>query len=299
MWKFRVARALVATPLVLFGLALPARAGDLFHRPCGGGCSTEVIKVPGNEIVVETARPQVIVNETRVVRPRHVRAHAVAPVAPVAPLMAAPPMVATIFTPMALPVAPAPPLHAVAACPAHAPLSTVAACPPAPPVRGPLSALHEMELAHLEARKLHASLQAEMAHTQDAFNRMSASLQSGLGAPKLAANGDTTQALVAEVQRLNGLVGGLTDKTKELQTLVIAHDEVIKTRVLQPGNGSGCGTADTKRLEDMIKDLQKLVLRHDDVLQNMVRQRIIPPPPPLPGAPAAMPPAAACPPNGH
>jgi hypothetical protein len=289
MWKVRVARAPLAGLVLLLGLVLPARAGDLLRRcfpDCGSPCNTEVIKLPAQQITVETARPQVVVNETRVVhaKPRRVAA-APAPVM-AAPLAFAPsPMVATIFTPMAMPLtaaAPVPHLAAPLACPKE---------------RTTLDALHDMERHSLEVQKLHAAHTVEMAHAKDAFKRMSLSLQSALGSGTVQANGDddVRTELRKEVARLNGLITGISDKTtriegviKELQQFALVHDEVIKNKVLQ-GSGStatsSCGSAssDTKKLEAMIAELQKLVIKHDEVLRDLLaRQRGIPVPGPGP-----------------
>jgi hypothetical protein len=296
MWKFRVTRAL-PVGLVLLGLVPAARAGDLFHRcqpDCGAGCSTEVIKIPGHQVVVETARPQVVVNETRTVsRPHHrfVTAVAPPPVQAVAPMQAfAPaPVVATIFTPMHLPMpamAPlqmAPPPMTLGACAPH-PVSEVRV--PAPE-RSALDAAHALEQHSLELRKIQSSRQLEMDHATKVFQRVAASFSSGLESTPLKANGCdacTVQAqLKTEVDRLNGLISQGNDNAKrletyikDLQTLVIAHDEVIKKKVLANGNSPGCASGDLKALTDSIKELQKLVLTHDDILRDLVKQRAVP-----------------------
>ncbi len=290
MQKFRVAGVPLAG-LLLLGLALPAQAG--FFSPCKPDCcapTTEVVRVPGHEIVVETARPQVVVNESRVVHAKPHRVVTAVPVQQAMPMQAVPmqamapaPMVATIFTPMA-----AAPLAApLAAAPT---VSTMMACPPPARERTSLDALRDMEYHQLEVKKLHAAQQIELAHAQQVFQRMSTSLQAGLGGIQL---GDSTvqSDLAKEVARLRDLVNGGSDRTtrlegviKELQQLTITHDEVIKQKVLQ-GVGSA-GGGDLKRIEDMIKELQKLVLRHDDILRDLVRQRAAPLPP---GPPAMVP----------
>jgi hypothetical protein len=245
-----------------------------------------VIKLPASQIVVEQSRPQVVVNETRVVhaKPHRIAAAPTFAVAP-APLALAPaPMVATIFTPMAMP-APMPPL-------------SMAPCPPCPEqvkARTALDALHDLEYHSLEVRKIQAVNNIEMQHAQEALKRMSSQLQSSLSQGSLSAgNGDAVQTeLRAQVARLTDLVNGSTDRTnqlekviKELQTLILAHDEVIKNKVLQGGGGPSCGggSSDVQRLEAMIKEMQQLVLRHDDVLQEIVRQKRMAPGPMMPPA---------------
>jgi hypothetical protein len=282
MWKLGPVRVFLAGMMLSCGPASYTRAGDFF-RKCApdSDCNTEVVKIPGHQIVVETARPQVVVNEARVAKPRKVVTTTVqAPVMTAAPMMAAP-MVATIFTPMALPAVHAAPL-------------TAAPCAE----KSALDAVHAMEANHLEIRKLQAARDLELQHANMALKRMSDSIQSSLSGTKLSANGDSSDIrtqLAAEVNRLNAAISGTNDRStrlegliKELQQLVIVHDEVIKKKVLGTNGTGGCGGTDAKRVEDMIRDLQKMVLNHDQILQDMMRQRgaALPPgPPPAAGRP--------------
>src|SRR5262249_5415678 len=51
--------------LVLSGLPPKVLAGDLF-RKCTPDCNAQVIQLPAQQVIVETARPKVVVQETRV-----------------------------------------------------------------------------------------------------------------------------------------------------------------------------------------------------------------------------------------
>src|SRR5205807_9864 len=86
--------------------------------------------------------------------------------------------------------------------------------------------------------------------------------------------------LAQEVARLQTAINGTVDRStrlegliKELQQLVIVHDDVIKKKVLGANGGSGCGGSDAKRMDDMMKELQKLVISHDEILREMLKQR--------------------------
>src|SRR5207249_4948418 len=88
---------------LLLALALRSDAG-WFHRCHSGDCvQQDVVRLPAQEVRVETTRPRVIVHETAVTeRVRHGRA--LVGVQPAVPFLATPaPVVATFFTPVALP----------------------------------------------------------------------------------------------------------------------------------------------------------------------------------------------------
>src|SRR4029077_11711383 len=70
------------------------QAGGFFHK-CDTDCNSETVELPSQKIVVKTARPQVVVEETRLTQ-RGLRLQA-APAVFAAPT----PFVATFFTPMA------------------------------------------------------------------------------------------------------------------------------------------------------------------------------------------------------
>src|SRR5689334_13868031 len=100
MRLFTWSRFGMASACVALGLGARADAGDLFfhrsHGDCGAGCNTEVVKLPAQQITVETVRPRVVVNETRC--EDHVRLGRPLMMGFAPPVMAAP-MVATIYAP--------------------------------------------------------------------------------------------------------------------------------------------------------------------------------------------------------
>lgn len=86
-------RARLTFGLVLFLGMLPLnpsalQAGNFFRKGCGQACRKDVVKLPGQEIVIQPARPNVIVNESVAVNRGRSRG-----------FIAAPPVVATIYTP--------------------------------------------------------------------------------------------------------------------------------------------------------------------------------------------------------
>jgi hypothetical protein len=142
-----------------------------------------VIQLPAQQVVVETAQPHVIVQETKLAK--HAKAVRVD---------AAAPFVATFFTPV-LPQ------------PSTAPTSADSAS---------LSLAHQMEASLLQLEKVRAANAAEIEATQRVFDRISRSLQTGAGPGATAATASQLQELNTRLDRLERLVLLHSDVLKQI-----------------------------------------------------------------------------------
>jgi hypothetical protein len=189
---FPLGRLVLLTFACLFGLGGPVRAGDFFRRLCHKDCNTEVVNLPAQQVVVETSRPRVIMQET-------VRTHQVG--------VAAAPFVATIYAPMAMPVAS---FGTVGLANVGGPttLDTSTA----------LSSLHNLEQQAVGIAKLRAAHEMELQAAQRVYERIGA-LSQGLGT-------STTKAtdIAAELQKL-------TQRVDNLEKLVTIHDQALRANL--------------------------------------------------------------------
>jgi hypothetical protein len=152
--------------LLLWGLGARSSAGDLFGK--GADCNSQVVQLPAQQIVVETARPRVVVHETKLAK--GVR---------VAPDVA--PFVATFYTPV-LP-------------------STT------PQDGGSLMLAHQMEMSLMQLERARAANEAELAAAQRVFDRIARSLPPpSNGGRGDAATAAQVQELNARLERLERLV---------------------------------------------------------------------------------------------
>jgi hypothetical protein len=196
-FKHALAAGLVLSlPLVMAAPALPGEIlGRLFHWHADCPADQTVVRVPAQEIRVETTRPRVVVNEVAAgPRLRHGAVMAGYPM----PLMYAQPYVATIYAPMALAL-------------------------PAPPNNGgALRAVHDLEAQALEVAKQRAAYQAEMA----TLNQVHKRIMANLGASSLAAD-----PVPADTNQLKTAIDNLTKRVSDVERLLIIHDNAIKDKL--------------------------------------------------------------------
>jgi hypothetical protein len=159
--------------LVLLGLGPRAVAGDLFHKSCAPDCNAQVIQLPAQDVVVETTRPRVVVQETKPLK--RARAVAIEPT----------PFVATFF----MPVVPAP-------APAER----------ATPEATRLGLAHQMEVNLLHLETARRANEAELAATQKVFDRMSTYMKSSASPAGDANVSSQIQDLCTRMERLERLV---------------------------------------------------------------------------------------------
>jgi len=184
--------------LSLFVLWSSASGGDFFgHRckkDCDTGCNAQVVKLPPQQIAVESVQPRVVVRESRL---------QVAPAFQVAPA----PVVATIFTPVTLPL----------------PGALTAADTRIEEHSAALLATHEAEHHVLAVAKARAAQKMDLEYTNRVHQRMLAALQDV--ADDSAAKVQVDKTSKAEIQ---AQLTSIANRITELEKLVILHDEVLK-----------------------------------------------------------------------
>jgi hypothetical protein len=188
---------------LLTGPLAPATAGPFFRKPCSD-CATEVVKLPAQQIVVEATRPRVVVNETRVEKVGVARVGAVPLMT--APVVAAAPVVATIYTPAAVGVAP------------------VGADVPVPERSAQLTHLHEAEHHALQAAKHRAALEVERQRLDATYKRLGAILGEAAEPCK-----PCDKKTPSDIQAINEELRKLNEKLTNLERLVHTHDNAFRT----------------------------------------------------------------------
>jgi hypothetical protein len=182
-------------------LGLTGRAGawDLFHRCFHGGCAAQTVQIPAQQVVVETARPRVIVQETRPLR--------------VAPVAAAP-VVASFYMPMPLSYgmvgAPGGPTFEE-----RREASSINLDSPS------MRAAYALEESRLHMEKLQALYDTEVRHMQAVMQRAVAPPSGALTGPRPAPPENCCEELRAQLKSLN-------DRVTALEQQVIYHDRAIR-----------------------------------------------------------------------
>jgi hypothetical protein len=188
-------------------LALGWRADAGWFRKCiHGDCAQQdVVRLPAQEIRVETTRPRVIVHETAV----RERVHGGRAVAPVVPFMAAPPVVATFYTP----VVPIPETRFQETRIQETRISEGSAA---------FRAAQDLELQAMEAAKLRAAQRAELFHTDRLYQRLASSL---------CGPGQEGGGSAADLANLKAAIDQLARRLENVERLVITHDNALKDLV--------------------------------------------------------------------
>ncbi|MFO0948964.1 MAG: hypothetical protein U1D30_24145 [Planctomycetota bacterium] len=247
---------LIAIAVFQLSIGSTSAGGKHFQSGCSDDkCATEVIQLPAQRIVVETTRPNVIVNESR---GHHRHGRAVAPVA-VQPFLATPmiagPIMATVLAPQAV--------------------ATQEVRSPAP---NPLRAIHQLEEQTFEINRMRAIQEAEIRETSRALQRASESLNlgmkglSGNGEPSSQAANETVTrlgALESQGTTLKGEIDSLATEIAKLKKLISYHDEAIK---LQLQSEDASVTDSIKKLTERIENMEKLISIHDEILRKNQQQ---------------------------
>jgi hypothetical protein len=176
--------ATFATVLAVFGLSGvgAASAGEFLHHPllnCGN--PAQVVQLPAQNIVVETTRPRIVLQDTAPVG-KHGKVARVET-----------PFVATILAP----VAPMPPADARAADPTN------------------LALAHQVEYSLMLLHRAQAAQEAERQATQRALDRVSQALRDTGVSP-----GGDPSSLAAQVKNLNERMDRL-EKLVKIQSEVL------------------------------------------------------------------------------
>jgi hypothetical protein len=166
----------------------------LHHRAdCDAHGST--VRLPAQEIRIETTRPRVIVHESSA------RTRGFFPAAPAFVPYGQGPFVATFL-----------PMTGHGASPFCAPTADRSSGVHA------LRALHEMEIQGAEVQRLRAAHQAEMDHLDKVHQRVRA----GMAPPSTHSS-----ATSAEIEQLKTAIENLTKKVSDIERLLIIHDNIL------------------------------------------------------------------------
>ncbi len=186
---------------VLAGLTTQAEASGWLWKPRGhhhGEVVHDVVRVPGREIVVETERPRVIVSETR---ERAIRGRAA---------LVAPPVVATFFTPVGMPLSPM--LSAESRFVETRSTES-----------GALRSMHDLEYTLLEVEKARAAHEAERRTLDRKFGELSRSFRSDEASAERSTTSDRLRNIEAELQKL-------ATRLENVEKLTIIHDDLLKSK---------------------------------------------------------------------
>ena len=200
-WSSSARRGLVVLSLSLVVTA-QAEAGDWFRRG-HGDCNKEVVRLPAQEIRVETSRPRVIVSETR---HEHVRVGRALPSVPIAPMG---PVVATFFAP----VSPVPVTH----------FSGFERAETYAPDRSAFRAMQDLELQAMEVARLQAAHRAEVEAMNRMQQRVASSMTASFAGIDHRAPPDQT-ALREEISKL-------AQRVTNLEKTVLTHDNLLKEKM--------------------------------------------------------------------
>jgi hypothetical protein len=193
-----------STLVVLSLLSIPgagtfAHAGDFFPckaKVCDTDSNTQVIKLPPQHISVETVQPRVVVRDNRMLTGQFYQSA---------------PMVATIFTPLTIPMP-----HSELRVDERSNL---------------LAAIHEADQHLLTITKAKAAQQAELDMTNRAYQQHLDALSRT--AEKAGTNTTTKTDLDA---RIVTELTNIRSRIEDLEKLVIKHDDVIKKMIADKQN---------------------------------------------------------------
>jgi len=200
---------------LLVGLGARAEAGELFRKcfgDCGSSCGSQVIQLPSQQVVVETSRPRVVVEETRVEKPLRVSR------------VAATPVVGSFFMPM--------PLHlgVVGAPLAHSLVEDSSASRTLNLDSASLRMAHELELNRLHLDKLQAAHELDLRHVRNVMERVSAPRETALTPLKTTGTDSCCEDVKAQLKNL-------VTRVEKLEQLVSYHDKAIRAGVQVPKEG--------------------------------------------------------------
>lgn len=166
-------------------------SGGLFSRHCHHDhCDAQqsTVRLPAQQIRIETAAPRVVVQETR----HHRHNFGVGVGVPFVPVVGQP-IVATFFTPQV-----------------QAPVSSGS---PA------LKAAHDLEMQALEVARLRAAHQAEVAAINDVHGRIMQSMSRTV---------QGSQTTTTDLSKLTAEIEKLTNRVSDIEKLLIIHDNLLK-----------------------------------------------------------------------
>jgi hypothetical protein len=181
--------------------AFRVEAQGLLHRHGHGDCDNAqqtTVTLPAQQIRIQTARPQVIVNDVSG-GGHHLRARGYFPTAGMMPMVNSP-FVATFATGMTF--------HP-ATVGFGAPTGGSTA----------LDAIHALERQHLEFVKHKAALKAEMEHTDKAIQRVQGSISASL-----QSSGSS------DLSEVNANLQKLSNRLDAIEKLLIIHDNLLKEK---------------------------------------------------------------------
>jgi hypothetical protein len=190
-------RVFVASALLL-GLVTRAEAWHILHRCRDSACASQTVQIPAQQVVVETARPRVVVRDTR-------------PIYGTA--LAAPPVVASFFVPMPLQVGT---LGVPAPSGAEERESVTLDF-------SGLQAAHDLERSHARVAALQAIHDAQAKQIQAALERVAASTRES-AQPAAARPALSTQCC----DELKTQLQNLSRRVEALEQQVNYHDRAIR-----------------------------------------------------------------------
>jgi hypothetical protein len=181
---------------LLVGLVPRAGAWDLFHRS-HGDCNAQTVQIPAQQVVVETSRPRVVVQDTRPLR-----------------VSAAPAMVASFFVPM--------PMNLGAVGLASS--SNFEERASIPLDFSALDAAHELERSQARVTAHLAIQEAQRQHIAGVMERVRASAAAAIP-PAAAARTSTSSTCCDD---LKTQLDNLNNRVERLELLVLTHDKAMR-----------------------------------------------------------------------
>lgn len=204
-FKHMLAAGLMLTlPLLLTGTRVEADGPLLSKLHHHGDCKVEssVVRLPAQEIRVETSAPRIVVNEGL---RSSARVRGFFPAQPVVGV----PMVAAPIVGHFMPVQ----LHSGVSFGHTTQVSAGSSA---------LEAVHALERQHLEFSKHKAALNAEMEHVNKTMQRVQGHLSTSLQA---SASGSS-----ADLSTVIDKLGQLSDRMSAVEKLLIIHDHILKEK---------------------------------------------------------------------
>lgn len=192
--KYLLTAGAVVTLCWTFAQPRGEASGGLFSRHHGDcDAHTNTVKLPAQNIRIETSRPRVIVQDVSGPRLRHQT------FVPVAPFVQAQPIVATFLAPQGFTAEP----RSVTGSSA-------------------LSAAHALELQALEVAKARAAHLAEMTALERTHQRIMANLNASANA--------TASPVTSDLGKLTAEIEKLSQRISDIERLLIIHDNILKER---------------------------------------------------------------------
>jgi hypothetical protein len=192
-WKKALTVGLLTMPLFVLGLRSDA-SGGLFSRHCRDcDAQHETIRLPAQQIHVEVARPQVVVQQTAVASRLHHRGLVAMPATPflAAPFVAQP-IVASFYLP-----------------PQETRISTGSQA---------LRAAHDLEAQALEVARLRAAHEVEVAHLNMVHQRIMANFSK------------TPAPVTGDLNQLKTEIEKLSQRISDIERLLIIHDNILNKK---------------------------------------------------------------------